>query len=84
MQSIEFTNHALRVMQIRGIREEWVLRGIHYPTLRTQDPVDPDVERFYTEVMEMDNRVLRIAVNTTTTPWRIITVFPDRNMRGKL
>lgn len=81
---IAFTQHALRVMEIRSISKPWVMKVVQHPKLRIQDPIDPEVERFYAEVKEMENRVLRVAVNTKATPWRIITVFPDRNMRDKL
>lgn len=81
---IDFTQHALRVMEIRGISKASVMEVLRHPKLRIQDPVDPEVERFYALVKEMGDRVLRVAVNTKTNPWRIITVFPDRNMRDKL
>ncbi len=84
MSNIDFTEHALRVMEIRGILKPWVVQVVEHSKLRVQDPIDPEVERFYALCREMDNRVLRVAVNTSTSPWRIITVFPDRNMREKL
>ncbi len=71
-------------MQIRNVSEEWVLRILDHPSVRSRDPFDPDLERFYGEVNEIENRVLRVVVNTSSTPWRIVTVFPDRNMRGKV
>ncbi len=29
-------------------------------------------------------RVLRVAVNTSVDPWRVVSVFFDRDMRGEL
>lgn len=84
MEKTEFSQHALRVMQIRRLSEDWVLRIISQPSARLPDPFDPDLERFYGEVKEIENRVLRVVVNTNAIPWRIVTVFPDRNMRGKV
>lgn len=69
-------------MQNRGIAAEWIYRIIEQPTYKEPDPIDPELERFY--AVGIDGRVLRVVVNTHSVPWRIITVFPDRNMRGKL
>ncbi len=71
-------------MEIRGIMKQWVVQVVTNLKLRVQDPIEPEVERFYAVCNELDDRVLRVAVNTSTSPWRIITVFPDRNMREKL
>ena len=45
------------------------------PTHRMRDPGDSTVERFYAPVPECDDRVLRAAVNTSSDPWRVVTVF---------
>lgn len=49
-----------------------------------QDPEDPEIERFYLAIPENGNRVLRVAANTNVTPWRVVSAFFDRDMRGKL
>ena len=54
------------------------------PALRVPDPNDAQVERFFRHIPEQDNRILRVAVNTHVTPWRVVSVFFDRSMRGKL
>ena len=68
----------------RTIPVEWVERLISAPELRIDDPHDPDVERFFGQVPEMDYRVLRVVVNTRAAPWRVVSVFFDRRMRGRL
>ena len=48
------------------------------------DSNEPGVERFYRSIPERDNRIVRVAVNTSVVPWRVVSVFFDRSMRGKL
>ena len=39
---------------------------------------------FVLNIKERGNRILRVAVNTRVAPWRVVSVFFDRNMKGKL
>ncbi len=81
---LEYTRHAIQVLSERKIPVEWVVRTIVSPALRMPDPNDPRIERFFRRIPEQDNRVLRVAANTHAVPWRVVSVFFDRKMRGKL
>ena len=81
---LEFTQHALHAMTERAIPMEWVERVVAEPALREPDPTDPEVERFFRPIPEQGNRMLRVAINTRVAPWRVVSVFFDRNMKGKL
>ena len=81
---LEYTKHALHVAEERQIRVEWVESAVSEPALRTLDPNDPEVERFFRRIPEHGDRVLRVAVNTRVAPWRVVSVFFDRSMRGEL
>ena len=81
---LEFTKHALHAMTERAIPMEWVERVVAEPALREPDPTDPEVERFFRPIPEQGNRMLRVAINTRVAPWRVVSVFFDRNMKGKL
>ena len=81
---MRFTRHARHVMHERAIRLEWVERVVASPELRVSDPNDSEVERFFGRVSERGDRVLRVAVNTRVVPWRVVSVFFDRSMRGEL
>ena len=81
---LTYTVHARRAIAERVIPTEWIERIVSEPELRTDDPGDSDLERFYARVPERDNRVLRVVVNTQTEPWRVVSVFFDRGMRGRL
>lgn len=82
--TLQYTRHALHVMEERFILAHWVELTVSEPALRTPDLIDPEVERFFRSIPECDNRVLRVAVNTGVAPWRVVSVFFDRSMRGKL
>ena len=81
---LEFTKHAVHAMAERMISVEWVERAVAKPALHVPDPNDPEVERFFRCIPEHGDRVLRIAVNTRTAPWQVVSVFFDRNMKGKI
>ena len=81
---LEFTKHALHAMTERAIPMEWVERVVAEPAFREPDPTDPEVERFFRPIPEQDNRMLRVAINTRVAPWRVVSVFFDRNVKGKL
>ena len=66
------------------IPSQWVESTLQEPALRTSDPNDAEVERFFRRISERGDRVLRVAVNTHADPWRVVSVFFDRNMRGEL
>lgn len=78
------TAHARRAMAERGIPIDWVQRTVDAPASRSRDPYDEEVDRFYLPIAEHGNRVLRVAVNVTADPWRVVTAFFDRSMRGEL
>jgi hypothetical protein len=54
------------------------------PELVLPDPDDATVERRYRKIPEFGGRVLRVAVNTKVEPNRVVSVFFDRKMKGKL
>ena len=43
------------------------------PDLRARDPYDDTVERFCLGIAERGHRVLRVAVNTESEPWRVVS-----------
>ena len=83
-QELVYSWHALYVMAERDIYPEWVDLIVREPALRIVDRNDPEIERFYGAIPERAHRVLRVAVNTQVAPWRVVSVFFDRRMRGRL
>ena len=78
------TAHERQAMAERGIPIDWVQRTVDGPASRSRDPYDHEVERCYLPIAERGDRVLRVAVNVTSDPWRVVTAFFDRSMRGEL
>lgn len=81
---LDYSYHALVRMRRRRISTEWVEAVVEAPVLRRRDANDPTVEHFLGRYTLDDDRVLLVAVNTTVSPWRIVTVFFDHRMRGQL
>ena len=80
----ELTQHAREVLAERRIRVEWLERALSEPELKQPDPADATLERRYRKIPEHENRVLRVVVNTTVAPERVVSVYFDRTMKGKL
>lgn len=78
------TKHARKVLAEREIPLEWLERTLNQPVLRQPDPDDESLERRYRPIPEFDGRVLRVVVNPAVAPVRVVSVFFDRSMKGKL
>jgi hypothetical protein len=78
------TEHAKKMLTERENPLEWLERVLNEPVLRKPDPDDASLERRYRPISEFDGRVLRVVVNATMEPVRMVSAFFDRSMRGKL
>lgn len=81
----ELTIHARESLIKRpNIRLEWLERVIAHPQRVQADPLDSQLEHRLGKIDEFEGRVLRVIVNPNVDPIRVITMFFDRGMRGKL
>ena len=80
----ELTQHAQKVLEERGISIEWMERTLFQPELVLPDAEDKAVERYFRKIPEFGGRVLRVAVNTKVEPVRVVSIFFDRTIKGKL
>lgn len=78
MASVEFSRHALEMMRQRAIPEEWVIRALDIPD-RTDHPPDGTIH-YIKAIPEHGGRFLRVVINPTTRPKRVVTVFFDRRL----
>ena len=78
MGNVVFSKHAQDVMRERRIPEEWVLRTISAPD-RTDAPADGTIH-YIKAIPEHGGRFLRVVVNPTITPQRVVTAFFDRRL----
>jgi hypothetical protein len=80
----ELTKHAKQALAEREIPLAWVKRTLAAPELSLPDPDDATAERYFRRIPEFGGRVLRVVVNRTVEPNRVVSVFFDRQMKGKL
>ena len=67
-----------------NIQLDWIEQAIATPHRVEKDAINPKLTHYLFKVAEFGNRVLRVLVNHTVEPMRIISVFFDRTMRNKL
>ena len=84
MIGYELSAHAVTVMAEREILETWVERVLSSPERTEPDATDPLLRHALGRIPERDDRVLRVVYNETIHPWRVVTAYFDRAMRGKL
>ncbi|MGH9593071.1 MAG: DUF4258 domain-containing protein [Bryobacteraceae bacterium] len=80
---LHFTQHALKRMAKRQLRQEWIEQVITRPSRIEPDEKAPDLEHRLAAVPELANRVLRVIVSKAE-PKRVVTVHLDRNLKGKI
>ena len=80
----ELTAHAIAVMAERQIPLAWVERVLMGPEHIEPDRIDTDLRHALGRIPERDDRILRVVYNKSTKPWRVVTAYFDRAMRGKL
>jgi hypothetical protein len=78
-----YTEHVLRRMAKRQLRQEWIERVVANPSRVEPDEVDATLEHRLAAVPELANRVLRVIVSKDE-PRRVITAHLDRKLKGKL
>jgi hypothetical protein len=78
------TDHARVSLRRRPMPLEWIQRTIEQPQRTERDRDDPELQHALLAIPEHDNRVLRVVYNQTTTPYRVVTVYFDRRMKGQL
>ncbi len=71
-------------MAARVISREWVARILMAPTVVEPDSEDPALRHALGRIPERQDRVLRVVYNQSVTPWRIVTVYLDREAGRRL
>ena len=84
MINFKLTHHAENALAKRKIELEWLERVLAFPQRIEPDATDPMLEHRLAVISECENWVLRVIINPHTNPIRVITLFFDRKIRGKL
>jgi hypothetical protein len=82
--SYQLSQHARRRIERRQIRPEWIVAALTNPDRVEPDALDPALRHALKKIEEMDNRVLRLVYNPSVEPPRIVSVYFDRSLRGKV
>lgn len=77
--SLVFTAHARTMMHERGIQEDWVKSTVLDPDMTEQR--DDDEVHYLKKIPQKGGKILRVIINPTTDPNRVITVFFDRRVQ---
>jgi hypothetical protein len=80
----ELSQHAQDVIREREIQDHWIKQVLSDPGLIEKDPFDDQLEHRLGRIKECSHRVLRVVLNRQAQPVRIVTVYFDRKMKGKL
>lgn len=80
----ELTEHARHVLNERRISLVWLERVLATPANIQPSLTDPELESRFGKIAEFGDRVLRVVVNTQVVPERVVSVYFDRRMKGKL
>lgn len=80
----ELSRHAKDVLAERAIPLSWVERVLDVPEKTEPDKDDPQLLHHLAKISEHGNRVLRVVFNNQVSPPRVVTVYFDRTMKGKL
>jgi hypothetical protein len=80
----ELSQHAKDSAAEREIPGEWIERVLTSPARRMPDRQDAALEHRLGVIDEFGGRVLRVVINPTVVPVRVVTVYFDRKMKGNL
>lgn len=68
----------------RAVLIAWLESVLESPQRVEPDPDDAELEHRLGRIAEHGNRVLRVVVNKTVRPPRVVTLYFDRTMRNRL
>jgi hypothetical protein len=80
----DLTQHAREMLAERQIPTEWMERALANPARVDPSAADATLESRLAKIPEHGDRVLRVVVNKTVVPERVVSVYFDRTMKGKL
>jgi hypothetical protein len=78
------TKHAKTVLKEREIDIAWCEQVLNSPERVEVNPDEAELEHRLGRIPERGGRVLRVVVNKTVRPIRVVTLYFDRTMLRKL
>ena len=84
MRRYDLSRHAKDVISARQIRLDWLEQVLDSRDLVEADRDDPELVHPIGRIKEHGNRPLRVVFNKSMGSVRIVTVYFDRKMKGRL
>jgi len=84
MRPYDLSQHAKDVIDERDIQLGWLEQVLEWPELVEADVDDPQLRHHVGRIAECGNRPLRVVFNAEASPVRIVTVYFDRKMKGRM
>ena len=84
MRRYDLSRNAKDVISARQIRLAWLEQVLDSPDLVEADRDDPELAHHIGRIKEHGNRALLVVFNKSMGPVRIVTVYFDRKMKGRL
>jgi hypothetical protein len=84
MRRYDLGRHAKDVISARQLRLAWLEQVLNSPELVEADRDDPELVHHVGQIKEHGNGALRVVFNKSVSPVRIVTVYFDRKMKGRL
>lgn len=80
----QLTEHARERITERDIPLGWIERVLFNPQRIEKDKLDTELSHAQGVIPENNNNVLVVIYNVTSSPIRVVSVFFDRRLKGKL
>jgi len=80
----QMSKHARDALEERQTPIDWMERALENAALIVPSAADAALESRLLPIAEFGNRILRVVVNKDAAPVRVISVYFDRTMKGKL
>jgi hypothetical protein len=84
MRPYDLSQHARNVISARQVGLAWLEQVLDSPEVVEADRDDPELVHHVGRIKEHGNRALRVVFNKSVSPVRIVTVYFDRKMKGRL
>jgi Domain of unknown function (DUF4258) len=84
MRPYDLSRHARDVISARQVGPAWIEQVLDSPEVVEADRDDPESMHHVGRIKEHGDRALRVVFNKSVNPVRIVTVYFDRKMKGRL
>lgn len=84
--TVELTKHAETQLLERELKLAWIEETLVNPIATEPDNNDPDLTCAFGKISDCEDeveRVFKVVYNKTTTPWKIVTCYFDRNAKRR-